>query len=360
MQEFVLQPLSSPLGHGGPGPSVYLVDDFVTALEVRELRRHAYECFARKLGAGRSFEQSWLAFDSKPSPVVTDHVGSATCPPGGAAELLARVDERIGRLGGIPPHAAEEPFMLSRQQPEVPTKDAFENLHHDKINEDKERRAATVLVYLSDSDDAEGGHTIFPALPPAADGPTGEAANRTLAEVERSLSEAFARGARALGCQACAQRGTPPPSAQAAAALEAAREHAAAECARARRGAATALAVRPKKGRALVFWSVVGGGGEGAGGRGLGAAPDARMWHAGCLARGGAGRVALQKFKQPLPGEAWEDGAGGGAQLAAAAAVGADQGGRLDGGAGGEPSTRRVAVDAAGRTAAASGSREDG
>lgn len=168
MQEFVLQPLSSPLGHGGPGPSVYLVDDFVTALEVRELRRHAYECFARKLGAGRSFEQSWLAFDSKPSPVVTDHVGSATCPPGGAAELLALVDERIGRLVGIPPHAAEEPFMLSRQQPEVPTKDAFENLHHDKINEDKERRAATVLVYLSDSDDAEGGHTIFPALPPAA------------------------------------------------------------------------------------------------------------------------------------------------------------------------------------------------
>ena len=28
--------------------------------------------------------------------------------------------------------------MLSRQF-EVPTKDAFENLHHDKINEDKER-----------------------------------------------------------------------------------------------------------------------------------------------------------------------------------------------------------------------------
>ena len=65
-------------------------------------------------------------------------------------------------------------------------------------------------------------------------------------------------------------------------------------------------------------------------------------------------------LEQTGPGEAWEDGAGGGAQLAAAAAVGADQGGRLDGGAGGEPSTRRVAVDAAGRTAAASGSREVG
>ena len=66
MQEFVLQPLSSPLGHGGPGPSVYLVTTSDGA--ERQLRRHAYECFARKLGAGRSFEQSWLAFDSKPSP----------------------------------------------------------------------------------------------------------------------------------------------------------------------------------------------------------------------------------------------------------------------------------------------------
>ena len=53
------------------------------------------------------------------------------------------------------------------------------------------------------------------------------------------------------------------------------------------------MAVAPREGSALVFWSVAADG-----------TPDPAMWHAGCIARSGGGRWALQKFKQPLPGAA--------------------------------------------------------
>lgn len=291
--EFVLRPLHP--GTGADAPRVYMVEDFASASEVRDLRQHAWSCLERKMDEAQ--EQRWLRFDLTPQPVVSDSIGSDNCPePSEATELLARIDERIGRLVGVPPHAGEEPMLVSLQQPGVTT-EPFENLHHDKINGNKSRRSATVLIYLSSCDDSEGGHTIFPALPPAEGAPVDPPA---LAAVESSLRAAYERGTRALGCQACAQQAAgPSPSAAEAAELEHAHAHARDECERARRGRSHALAVRPLAGAALVFWSTLSDG-----------TPDPRMWHAGCLGVGGQ-RWLLQKFKQPLPGDAWEDAGGG-------------------------------------------------
>ena len=109
-------------------------------------------------------------------------------------------------------------------------------------------RAATVLTYLESVDDAQGGHTIFPTMPPA------DAAAPELGAMADGVEAAFGRGLRSLGCVECAQQAATPPSASEAAAVEAVHAHAEGECARALDGRARALAVRPQSGHALAWW----------------------------------------------------------------------------------------------------------
>lgn len=260
------------------GHRLFLFQAFATQKEVVALRKFAKACLRRKE-------------EGSPDPRA---IVGPSCPPGPAAVLLSRMEERIARLTGLPAHENEE--TLSFQPMESVGGDGpwFVNLHHDKNK--NEHRVATALIYLSSSNDTDGGHTIFPALLPrrapetsvgrriGVDETMGTDAtlggsSLALAPFQRAARDAFAAGRRALGCKdrsyGCGDVGGLVP-------------HAEAECSRALQGKSWGVAVRPQAGAALVFWSEHEDG-----------TPNADMWHAGCLPRrlGTDGRWVMQRFK---------------------------------------------------------------
>jgi len=239
---------------------IFLVPDFVSRHEASTLRKHATACFRRR-------------DEYKLVPPVGDvgrvSLGTAECLAAEHAVLLARIEERMARLTGMPAHEGEETLLFTNVTPVGRDGPWFSNLHHDKNKQ--ERREATILVYLSSQSDEEGGHTIFPSLPRQGDNAASSA------PWAASMERAYGRGRRALGCQAesddCGDDGVVP--------------HARAECERALTGTAHGVAVRPTLGTALVFFSVHPNG-----------SADASMWHTGCLPRTTTnGRWAMQKFK---------------------------------------------------------------
>lgn len=240
---------------------IFLVPDFVSRHEASTLRKYATACLRRR-------------DEYKLVPPVGDvgrvSLGTAECLAAEHAVLLARIEERMARLTGMPAHEGEETLLFTNVTPVGRDGPWFSNLHHDKNKQ--ERREATILVYLSSQSDEEGGHTIFPSLPrQGANAASG-------APWAASMERAYGRGRRALGCQAesddCGDEGGVVP-------------HARAECERALTGTAHGVAVRPTLGTALVFFSVHPNG-----------SADASMWHTGCLPRTTTnGRWAMQKFK---------------------------------------------------------------
>jgi hypothetical protein len=263
---------------------VFAVDGFLSSAEARALRAHGADCFRRQRGArARAATESTA-------------IGSTACPAGRLAVLLSQVEARISALTGLPAHEGEESFMLTQQHSgtSIDWLDGS-RVHHDKINAQKEARNATVLVYLTSASDEHGGHTIFPTLrsadAPAARSVGKDESQQSLAALAHVVRSAYHRGVRSLGCQACAQSASVPPTAEEQAAMEQAHKHGEDECLRATDGSSRGLAVRPAVGTALIFWSVLPNG-----------EPDADMWHAGCLARSGANRWALQKFKRIATG----------------------------------------------------------
>ena len=257
---------------------VATVEGFLSQAEAQQIRALGAACFRRKR-IGRASGHAAVAVD-------TDTVGTSSCPAGSHSPLLSRVEARIGALTGLPSHEGEEGLMVTQQHPGAT--DAIvdpSRVHHDRINPTKERRALTVLIYLSSSADEDGGHTVFPFL---AGAQAGEGGAR-LAGMAHTVARAFDRGMRSLGCHTCAQLAAVPPSAEETTALESAHRHAEEEClhARQRGGQVGSVAVRPRVGTALLFWHAFPNG-----------TADPFMWHAGCLAGSGA-RWALQKFKTP-------------------------------------------------------------
>ena len=278
---------------------IFEIPRFLSQGETDTLRKFAESCFAAQ-ETGHDL----------PIPI-----GRAGCEAGRAAVALSRVEERIALLTQMPAHEGEEAIMFARQLEAAGDGPWFVNIHHDKNK--FERREATVLVYLSTQLDSQGGHTVFPTLPGATRAHNGSSTS-LLGSYTVAASDAFRRGRRALGCSdgsaGCGDEGG----------LVA---HTQAQCALALRGTqqASALAVRPVAGTALVFWSVQRDG-----------TPDAAMWHTGCLARslGSAGRWTLQKFKTPAADASSGGGSGGGS-----GSGGGGGGGGSGGGGGG--GTRR-------------------
>ena len=262
-------PSMQPLASSDAAP-IFLVPNFASRSECMSLIKFASECLSRK-----------LVPDGEDRAIV----GSQWCPVSGrrTADLLSRMEERIARLTGLPSHEEEETLSFRRLEAVGADGPWFANLHHDKNKQDG--RVATVIVYLSSSSaDADGGHTIFPALPRRRDD-TPDAGWQTDADLERFQSaarQAYAQGRLALGCRdhsaGCGDVGG----------LAA---HAEAECERALQGAQRGVAVRPRVGSALVFWSE----------HPNGQAADT-MWHTACNPRhwqGGGARWVMQKFKTP-------------------------------------------------------------
>lgn len=256
-----MQPVSSSTS---PDHHIFLVPDFASREECATLLQFAAACLAR----------SKTAF-ARALPDDEDRaiVGSQSCPAAGpSAVLLARVEERIARLTGLPSHEGEETLSFRRSEAVGDDGHWFANVHHDKNKQPG--RAATVILYLSSLNDTDGGHTIFPTLGRAG-------SEDDVDEFREAARLAYSQGRRALGCRdksaGCGDVGG---------LVERARQ----ECARALTGEHRGVAVRPQAGSALIFWSERPDG-----------TPATDMWHTACEPRrtGLDSRWILQKFKTP-------------------------------------------------------------
>ena len=336
-----LQPLQ-PLTSDDSEHRIGTVAHFMSADEADTLRHFAERCFE---ASGRSYG-------------LPISLGDAGCEAGDAAVLLSRIEERIAAVTGIAAHEAEESLMFTRVGPARDPAEWFENLHHDKNKQ--ERREVTVVVYLTSQSDAQGGHTIFPTLTPrtlpivdSADAPS-PPSPPPVAQYAAAVAAAYATGKRSLGCRDRQPPDHQPPDRQppdhqppdhpqrAAAGgtsgcgdAGGTVDHTRRECERALHGGAHSVALRPRRGAALVFWSVLRNG-----------TADAAMWHTGCVSRERSklGRWVMQKFKsRPLELQGAGDAPTGGGE-----APGGEGGGEAPGGGGGGAGTCTAAAGSRG------------
>ena len=296
--------------HAGPHnvpPVLFAVNDVVSAEEAVVLRETGRRCFSDQQQV-RARSTTTTDSDYEHRRVPGDRLRSTyfgedhSCLAGGTSPLLSTIENRIASLAGIPPHSQENPLMITAARPHD-GRYHVRNVHHDKNN--GLERVVTVLIYLTNAtDDAHGGHTLFPALLRTT-GDDAEARDEDdarhrvrLIRAARSLAKAFDLGATTFVDSRAAERtlanaraaGVNPADVYRDDALsEEILELAEEECQRASHGANLALALRPRLGTAIVFRNELAGRG------GMG---DPRLWHAVCHPREGAERWALQKFKQ--------------------------------------------------------------
>ena len=184
---FPMRPLASAERDGAKEPEqhrIFTVPNFVSAAEAATLRGLASECFRN--GAAKIDDPEHVNLDMP------------ECNAGRHAVLLSAIEERIATLTGIPAHEADPALAFSSLRSVGRHGHWLTNLHHDK-NRQPQRRAS-VLVYLSTVHrDADGGHTVFPALPSASRAPhTGQHSTRAF---RSAVGKAYSQGYRALGCR---------------------------------------------------------------------------------------------------------------------------------------------------------------
>ena len=226
------------------------------------------------------------------------NAGTMTSPP-----FLLELEARITNVTGIPSHRDETSLLFTSQTPQPNAPSSVGYLHHDKNG--RARRSVTMLLYLTTTtNDTHGGHTLFPALsrhlidPLASMAPNSENSGdsghsaayqlpkgwrqptSTVRNIAQRLSRGYHQGHLTLtdgsyGNERVMWDRTAFKLVQN-------------ECTLARTGKNHALAITPKAGDAVFFWSSY---------------PDGRtnplMFHTACVAVGGAAREAMQKFKEP-------------------------------------------------------------
>eukprot|EP01043_Picozoa_sp_COSAG02_P049754 COSAG02_NODE_5030_length_4715_cov_3.115035_5_plen_287_part_00 len=162
---------------------------------------------------------------------------------------LRNIEERIDRLTMIGPHKDEANIMFTRQLPgAMPGTDldnqALRNVHHDRNQ--RENRAATVIVYLSTAGEDDGGHTLFPCLPrQVAGGDPPSASAQQLADgLAATLRGLYENGTRIIKAEG------PHPGGSSFDTIN--------ECNRqcAMVSHSQVLSIRPKRGMAVVIWHV--------------------------------------------------------------------------------------------------------
>jgi hypothetical protein len=140
---------------------IFRIDKFVSNAEADMLVEAGYNALSRQEGGDDSWKTthaySTVFFDPQ-----SDYQNKRHGP------LFRKLEDRIARLTMIPQHSQEGPLMFTRQIPGVLVGNIFpnqviRNVHHDKNM--RERRAVSVLVYLSGAEPHEGGQTLFPCLP---------------------------------------------------------------------------------------------------------------------------------------------------------------------------------------------------
>jgi hypothetical protein len=218
--------------------------------------------------------------------------------------FTAELESRITNITGIPYHRDETSLLFTSQKPLLNPPSSVAYLHHDKNG--RERRTVTMLLYLTTTKkDEDGGHTIFPSLPRALADPmtsVSSLAEKTtehdssvgqklpkgwrtpsneIANIAKRLTRGFKKGHYSMTDGSYGN----PRDIWDRTAFKMVQK----ECNLARSGRNHALAVKPKAGDAVFFWSSY---------------PDGRsnplMFHTACVAVSGGSREAIQKFKEPV------------------------------------------------------------
>lgn len=229
------------------------------------------------------FRRAYLLPGSRKLRAEFDHEAEAELGDGCA--LLRRFEADVGEFVGCPAHEAEDSCILN-VTPGRSDKTALEHgLHVDTFN-DEPRRFATAILYLTDLDSTQGGHTLFPlaAGAPASAVAAGEALLRAGVESTDAIAELETDGAATF------------------AAAEVLEAHATALALSARRAVPTAgsalaapaeaLALSPRCGSLLVFFT-----------RGRDGRVDNRAWHGSAAVVAGTSKWTLQTFKAAPPGQ---------------------------------------------------------
>jgi hypothetical protein len=237
-----------------------------------------------EVSAFRSLGNSYPSYFETAPPL---HYASADMPrswESGYDELTRVVEERIAHITGIATHAHDSSLQVAIGRPWNASLGHAFNLHHDTNK--APRRAATVLIYLSDAenDGLEGGETIFPCLE------LREPSTTVAPDLCTLLGDAFASGERFLRVTSASQDRPAFDETAVAAVNEACAEPSASGSGSrvATRLLAGGLRIRPERGAALLFFSR---------GPGEGAPLIPETWHGGCRVRRGE-KWTMQLFKE--------------------------------------------------------------
>jgi hypothetical protein len=159
---------------------IYLLPGFLSDDEVRYFRAMG-DAHPERFNAAE-----WGSYASVNLPQSSDPEATLT---------IRTVETRIAALTGLAVSPHDSPLQLSVSRPWDPSRGLVFNMHHDSNR--KPRRVATVLMYLSDaeSDELEGGETLFPCSTPA-DAVAGDTVGEN--ELCARLVSGYARGERFL------------------------------------------------------------------------------------------------------------------------------------------------------------------
>jgi len=250
-------------------------------------------------------------------PTVPDYSATFLAPLARHFDpVVKQIEERIALVTHIPPNNKEDPIKVCKYTApgeRVSPNQALFNLHHDR-NEMRLGRVVTVLMYLNDPE--EGGQTFFPctSTDPADCFPEnvsvlgmnaskanqkGQIPNKTSHNVDDSslasrLGRIYEAGVSLIPSRADSSNGVNAEMesqvlGECEAACRALLEKSCNDGLHApyMRDDAGALLVAPRKGTAVLFWSV----------NPYGKSDSMHAWHGAVHVQGGSTKVAAQKFK---------------------------------------------------------------
>jgi len=248
---------------------IFTIDDYLTEEDIAALISLGEKLHRQHHGP------QWASKVMFASEFLSDQYKTNALP------IVLKLEQKIAALTQNKPHYGETPLMYSTMRPGALGRLFLRNIHHD--HNLAPERTVTVLIYLSDANDKDGGHTIFPTIPSQNPNSNADIA----AKLEKVFSKGYAQGERSMSPYSPDGGGPSDDSKPGGNWNPGAFHLIEKECMLSLTKQNNVMAVTPKKGMALVFPSV----------QLDGKTPDPLTWHAGCHATRGNLRRAVQKFK---------------------------------------------------------------